>query len=456
MVQRNHSIDMIHGPLAGKIILFALPLTLTTLIQQLFNTIGAVIVGRFAGPDALAAVGSCSYMVNLFINFFVGLSMGANITISNAFGSGQTDQVKKGVHSSIAFSALCGIALAIPAVVFAPALLRMMSVPENVFDMASLYIRVYLLGLPASVVYNFGAAVLRAQGDTQRPLYYLLFSGALNILLSLVFVVVCGMTTDGVALASDISQYLAAGLVIRCLIKETGPLHLNLRQLTLDKKSVIGIVRMGLPTGIENALYAISNMTVQSAINSFGSNVIAGCSAASNLHALLCIPSSSLSQAVLTFSSQNRGARKFRRIDRALVLGLLYNAAITSVLTLGGLFAARTLLSIYVGNETAVIECGVEQMFIVWPFNVLCCLMTTMASVLRGLGYSVLPLAVSILGTCGLRILWVFTVLPVFGTTAALYAVWPASWIVTIIALTIIFFVVRHKVYPKDIAQQEL
>lgn len=456
MKRKQHSIDMIHGPLAGKIILFALPLTLTTLIQQLFNTIGAVIVGRFAGPDALAAVGSCGYMVNLFINFFVGLSMGANIILSSAFGANQKDRIEKGVHTSIAFSTLCGIALAIPCILFAPALLRMMSVPENIFDMAALYVRVYLIGLPASVVYNFGAAILRSQGDTQRPLYYLLFSGALNIVLSLFFVAVFNMTTDGVALASVISQYIAAYLVVLCLTKENGPLHLDLRKLSLDRKSVAGIIRMGLPTGIENALYAISNMTVQSAINSFGSDVIAGCSASSSLHALICIPSTALSQAVLTFASQNLGAQKYRRIDRSLTLGLIYNTIVSSFLSFGGLFIARTLLSIYVGNEAGVIDCGMEQMIVVWPFTILACLMTTMASVLRGLGYSVLPLAVSILGTCGLRILWVFTVLPIFGTTTALYAVWPASWIVTIIALTVIFFIVRHKIYPKDFAQQEL
>ena len=455
MKTKQHSIDMIHGPLAGKIILFALPLTLTTLIQQLFNTIGAVIVGRFAGPDALAAVGSCSYMVNLFINFFVGLSMGSNIILSSAFGANQTDRVEKGVHTSITFSVLCGIILAIPCILFAPALLRMMSVPENIFDMAALYVRIYLIGLPASVVYNFGAAILRSQGDTQRPLYYLLVSGGLNIVLSLFFVAVCSMTTDGVAWASTLSQYLAAGLVVYCLTKETGPLRLDLKKLTLDRKAVSGIVRMGLPTGIENALYAISNMTVQSAINSFGSDVIAGCSASSSLHALICIPSTALSQAVLTFSSQNLGAQKYRRIDRVLTLGLLYNTIISSILSFGGLFIARFLLAIYVGDEAGVIDCGMEQMIVVWPYTVLACLMTTMASVLRGLGYSVLPLAVSILGTCGLRIVWVFTVLPFFGTTASLYAVWPASWIVTILALTIIFFIIRRKVYPEEILRKQ-
>ena len=453
MKQRNNSIDMLHGPLAGKLVLFALPLTLTTLIQQLVGTIGAVIVGRFAGPDALAAVGSCSYMVNLFINFFVGLSMGANITISNAFGANHPEQIGKDVHTSIALSILCGVVLAVPGFFFAPHLLRMMSVPENVFSMASLYVRVYLLGLPGSVIYNFGAAVLRAQGDTRRPLYYLLVSGVLNIVLNLFFVVVMNMTTDGVALATVISQYLAAYLVIRCLTKETGPLRFDPRQMKLDLKSAVNIIRMGLPTGIENALYAISNMSVQSAINSFGSDVIAGCSAASNLHSLICIPSSSISQAVLTFSSQNRGAHQYKRIDRVLLLGLLYNTAITALLSFGCLFFCRALLSIYVGDEMNVIACGTEQMIVVWPYTVICCVMTTLASILRGLGYSVLPLAVSIIGTCGLRILWVYTVLPLFGTTAALYAVWPASWIVTTVALAIIFVIVRKRVYSEQTTQ---
>jgi len=453
MHKQHYSIDMIHGPLAGKILLFALPLMASSLLQRLFNTADTIVMGRFAGSDALAAVGSCNYLVDLFVSFFVGFSMGTDVTISRAFGANDMTRVIKGVHTTVSFSLLCGILLGLMGFFFAPHMLRITSVPEEILDLAVLYVRIYFLGAPASMVYNFGAALLRTQGDTKRPLYYLTAAGVVNVLLNLVFVIVFHLSTDGVALATIISQYFSAVLVIRCLMREKGPLHLDLHQLTLDKGIIGSIIRLGLPSGLESSLYSISNVTIQSAINSFGSTVIAGSSAASSINALANVPYASINQAVLTFSSQNRGAEQYHRVDRVILLGVLYGAGISLLLGNLCVIFGRPLLSIYVGGEEEVIREGLIRMQMMCPYTFTASIMGTMGAALRALGYSVIPMVVAILGTCGLRLLWVALVLPFFGTPSSLYVVWPISWSVTALTLTVIFFLVRKKVYSKTALQ---
>ena len=453
MKRRSHSIDMLNGPLAGKILIFALPLMASSLIQQLFNTADTIIVGRFAGSEALAAVGSCGYLVNLFVTFFVGFSMGSNVAISQAFGANDLNSVRRSVHTSISFSLVCGVLMAILGYFFAPMLLRIMSVPDDIIDMASLYVRIYFLGSPASTAYNFGAAILRSQGDTKRPLYYLTATGVLNVVLNLIFVIVFHMTTDGVALATILSQYLSAFLVIRCLCRENGPLRLELRHLSMDRHIVGSIIRIGLPSGLENSLYCISNMTIQSAINSFGSAVIAGGSAASSINGLASIPHASVNQAILTFASQNYGAKQYKRVDRVVLLGFLYSTGISLLLTNLCVLFAEPLLSIYLGSEILAIQEGAIRMRTMYPFSFLAAIMGSMTCALRALGYSMIPMVVAIIGTCGLRVLWVIFVLPLFGTVTSLYIIWPISWAVTAITLGIFFLAIRRKVYEKAALQ---
>lgn len=450
MQQRKNSIDMVNGPLASRIFLFALPLMASMLIQQLFNTADTIVVGRFAGPQALAAVGSCGYLVGLFVNFFMGFSMGTNVILSRSFGANDMEAVRKGVHSSVSFSALCGVLLGILGFFFAPDLLTLTRVPDDIIDMAVLYVRIYFLGSPACLVYNFGAAILRSQGDTKRPLYFLTAAGILNVGLNLIFVICFHMTTDGVALATILSQYLSAFLVIRCLTQETGPLHLDLRQLALDRHVISGIVRLGLPNGLESALYSISNMTVQSAINSFGSDVVAGSAAASSLHALVMIPSNSVNQAVLTFSGQNHGAQRYDRVDRVFLLGMLFSGMLG--LVAGNLFYlfGTQLLTIYVGENAAVIQQGMTHIRCIFPYSMFCATMGATSCTLRGLGYSVIPMVVAILGTCGLRVVWVAFVLPLFNTTPVLFTIWPISWTSTTITLGIIFLFIRKKLRSQN------
>jgi len=444
---RGHTIDMTSGSLTRNILLFAFPLMASSLIQQLFNTADTIVVGRFAGPQALAAVGSCSFLVSLFVNFFIGFSMGTNVVISRAFGANDHDTVRRGVHTSLAFSLLCGTAMAALGFVLAPHLLRLTSVPDDIIDMATLYVRIYFLGSPASMVYNFGAAILRSNGDTKRPLYFLTAAGVLNVILNTIFVICFRMTAAGVALATIISQYLSAVLVLRCLVKEKGTLHLDLRQLTPDTGIIGQIIRIGLPSGLESSLSSIANTTIQAAVNSFGSSVIAAGSAASSIINIANIPYVSINQAVLTFSSRSLGAKQYRRTDRVILLGLLFGIGFSLLTGNLCLFFGRPLLSLYVGSNEAIILEGLIRMRIIYPFTFTASIMGTMGSALRSMGYSSLSMTFSLLGNCGLRVLWVFLLLPHFGTPASLYIVWPISWAVTAVTLAVIFLFVHKKVY---------
>ena len=452
-MKRRSLIDITSGSLTRNMLLFALPLMASSLIQQLFNTADTIVAGRFAGPQVLAAVGSCSFLVSLFVNFFIGFSMGTNVLISRAFGANDHDTIRRGVHSSLAFSLLCGAVMAVLGVVFAPHLLRLTSVPDDIIDMATVYVRIYFLGSPASMVYNFGAAILRSQGDTKRPLYFLTVSGVLNVILNVIFVICFHMTADGVALATILSQYLSAVLVLRCLAREKGPLHLDLHRLTPDSEIIGQIIRIGLPSGLESSLSSIANTTIQAAVNAFGSSVIAAGSAASSIINIANVPYVSINQAVLTFSSQNLGARQYRRTDRVILTGLFFGIGFSLLTGNLCLLFGRPLLSLYVSSNEAIILEGLLRMRIIYPFTFTASIMGTMGSALRSMGYSSLSMVFSLLGNCGLRVLWVFLVLPHFGTPASLYIIWPISWAVTAATLAAIFLVVRKNVYQQNTLQ---
>lgn len=450
MRKQQYRIDMCRGSLADKILLFALPLMASSLLQLLFNAADVVVVGQFAGKEALAAVGSNTSLISLMINLFVGLSVGTNVVVARDLGAGRNDNVARSVHTSITLALMSGVALMVFGVVMVRQLLEWMSSPTDVIDLATVYLRIYFIGMPANLLYNFGAAILRAQGDTRRPLYYLSAAGGINVALNLVFVILFHLDVAGVALATIIAQYISAVLVLRCLTREEGPLRLDLRKLRMERKVVWRILQVGLPAGFQGVLFALSNVVIQSSLNSFDDAVIvAGSAASANIESFVYAAMNAFYQTAMTFIGQNYGAGECRRVDR-VALECIGFVSVTG-LVLGNLayFFGHSLAAIYSPGEEAVIAQAVIRLsFISCPYF-LCGIMDVMVGVLRGIGYSVIPMAVSLVGACGLRLVWVATVFQVYNTPASLYLSYPVSWIATGVVLIFFFFVVRKRAYAK-------
>ena len=443
MKKQSYQIDMLNGSLAGKILLFAIPVMASILLQTLFTTADTIVVGRFAGKEALAAVGSCTPLINLFIS----CSVGSNVAAARALGTGKREEVRSCVHTSVTFALICGVFLLLFGILFSRQMLEWMSSPPDVIELSAVYLRIYFLGVPASMLYNFGAALLRAQGDTRRPLYFLTLSGVTNVLLNLLFVVGFHMSVAGVALATVISQYLSAVLVLRCLMHGEDPMRLNLRELRLYWRTLRSILHVGLPAGLQSVLFAVANVTIQSAINSFGSSVVAGSSTAESLEGFIVSGMNAIYQAELTFSSQNYSAGQCKRVDKILALCLAYSCAANLVLGNLAVLFGHPLASIYVPGEEEVIQQAIVRMTYVSSPCFLWAIMMMFTGVLQGMGYSVIPMIATLIGSCLFRLLWIIFVFPQFGTPAALYIVWPASWVVTSLLLCIVFFCVRKRAY---------
>lgn len=450
MIRRQHHIDMCNGPLWNKILLFALPLMASSILQLLFNAADVVVVGRYAGKEALAAVGSNSALINLMINLFVGLSVGTNVVVARDLGAGRHDNVSRSVHSSVTLALISGVGMAVFGVVMVRQLLEWMSSPTDVIDLATVYLRIYFLGMPANMLYNFGAAILRAQGDTQRPLYFLTAAGIVNVILNLCFVIGFGMDVDGVALATIISQYISAALALRCLTRETGPLRLELGKLRLDWPVVRRILQVGLPAGFQGIVFSLSNVVIQSSLNSFNdAALVAGSAASSNIENFVYAAMNSFYQTALTFCGQNYGAAKCKRVDRTLFLCVTFS--MTTGLVLGNLayLFGRPLASIYApGEEEVIRQALVRLSFICCPY-LLGGFMDTMVGGLRSIGYSVIPMIVSLVGACGLRLVWVATVFPLFHSPATLYFSYPVTWTITGLTHLIFFLCVRKRAYAR-------
>lgn len=429
-MKKSYEIDMCNGPLLGKLLLFALPLMLSGILQLLFNAADIIVVGRFTGSHALAAVGSTSSLINLLVNLFIGFSIGANVLTAQYYGAKDQKNIHQTIHTSILISLIGGIILIAVGVLLARPLLELMATPEDVLDQATLYMKIYFCGMPATMVYNFGAAILRAIGDTRRPLYFLFTAGVLNVLLNLFFVIVFHMGAAGVALATIISQTLSAILVVRCLTKLDGICRLSLKQLKIYPEKLLRIVQIGLPAGLQGAVFSISNVLIQSSVNSFGSIAMAGNTAASNLEGFVYTSMNAVYQTALSFTSQNMGAGKYDRIGMILRRCV---ALVTIIgLTLGGLVVLfhQTLLSIY-SKDPEVISYGTVRLFIICLPYFLCGVMDTLVGMLRGMNYSILPMIASIIGVCGLRIVWIFTAFQWNHTLFTLYISYPISWALT-------------------------
>jgi len=452
-MKKRYDIDMCNGSLADKILLFALPLMASSLLQLLFNAADVVVVGRFAGKEALAAVGSNTSLINLLVNLFVGLSVGANVTVARDLGGGRHENAGQAVHTTMALALASGVGMMLFGVVMVRQLLEWMSSPTDVIDLATVYLRIYFFGMPANMLYNFGAALLRAKGDTQRPLYFLTFAGAVNVVLNLVFVIVLDMDVAGVALATIISQYISAVLVVRCLMREQGPLHLDLRQLKMRWQVVRRILQVGLPAGFQGVVFALSNVVIQSALNSFDDPVlVAGSSAAANIESFVYASMNAFYQAAITFVGQNYGAGKCKRADRVALLCVGF-ASVTG-LVLGNLayLFGGTLAGLYVPADqdapAVIAQAVVRLSYIACPYFI-CGVMDTLVGVLRGLGNSLVPMIVSIVGACGLRLLWVATIFPIYHTPACLYLSYPVTWTITGSVHFLMLLLVRKRAYGK-------
>lgn len=442
MKTKSYEIDMCNGPLPGKLLRFAIPLMLSGVLQLLFNAADIVVVGRFAGHQALAAVGSTGALINLLINVFIGLSVGTNVMVANYIGAKQERAVSETVHTSILLSLLCGGALVFFGVLLAGPLLTLMGTPGDVLEQAALYMQIYFVGMPVTMLYNFGAAILRASGDTQRPLYYLFTAGIINVILNLIFVILFHMGVAGVATATVLSQCVSAFLVVRCLIREKGMYHLSLKKLKIHKNRLLLMIRIGLPAGMQGAIFSISNVLIQSSVNSFGSVAMAGNTAAANIEGFVYTAMNAFHQTALSFTSQNYGAHKNDRINKILILCETYVFLIGFALGFTAYFFGNRLLLIY-SSDPEVIRLGMTRMQIICLTYFLCGMMDVLVGSLRGMNYAILPMAVSLAGACGLRVVWIFTIFQWYRSLSVLYISYPVSWLITTLAHLTCYILVR-------------
>lgn len=449
---RGYEIDMCNGPLFGKILIFAVPLMLSGMLQLFFNAADIIVVGQFVGHTALAAVGSTGSLINLLVNVFVGLSVGTNVLVARYYGARDAKHLHETVHTSVLTSVLSGTALIVIGLILAEPLLTLMGTPDDVLDQAALYMRIYFVGMPASMLYNFGAAILRAVGDTKRPLYFLFISGIVNVILNLVLVLVFHLGVAGVAIATVTSQVISAVLVALCLIKTDAPYRLELKKLRIHKSKLLEIIKIGLPAGMQGAVFSISNVLIQSSINSFGSTVMAGSTAASNIENFVYTAMNALYQTALSFTGQNAGGGKYKRIGKIMRICVLDVTAIGILLGGGAYLCGSTLLSIYT-SDPQVIQYGLERMMFVCLPYFLCGIMDTLVGSLRGMGYSIMPMIVSLTGACVLRIVWIMTIFQMNPTLSTLFLSYPVSWFVTALAHFICYLIVHHRFMKKHAAE---
>ncbi|MEG1602674.1 MAG: MATE family efflux transporter [Cloacibacillus sp.] len=432
---KKYEIDMCSGAILPKMLLFAVPLMCSSILQLLFNAADIIVVGRFAGDNSLAAVGSNTSLIGLLTNLFIGLSVGTNVLAARYYGAKEEEALAKTVHTSIMLGVISGLLLTVIGVAGARRILIAMRTPDEVLGLATLYLVIYFFGMTPVMVYNFGSAVLRAVGDTRRPLYYLLFAGVINVLLNLFFVINLHLDVAGVAIATVISQCVSAALVVRCLLRESGGIRLVPSEMRISVPKLVKILKIGLPAGIQGVLFALSNVVIQSSINSFGAVIMAGSSAAANIEMFVYFAMNAFYQAIISFTSQNIGAGHIKRIYNILKTGQICIVAVGCTLGLGAALFGHALLGVYSSSE-AVIKAGMDRLWILSTTYAVCGMMDGMVGALRGMGYSVMPTVVTLLGVCGLRLLWIATIfqMPSLHTITVLYLSYPVSWIITFAA----------------------
>lgn len=448
-VQANkYEIDMCNGTIMDKLISFSLPLMLSGILQLLFNAVDIVVVGRFTGSQALAAVGSTTALINLFINLFIGVSLGANVLAARYYAAGKQKEMSETVHTAMLFALISGCVMVLAGLFFSRGALELMDTPDDVISQAALYMKIYFMGMPFFMLYNYGAAILRAVGDTKRPLLFLVISGAANAALNLLLVIVFSMGVAGVAVATVISQCISCVMVISCLIRTESSYQLSLKKLRIRPAYLLQIFQVGIPAGIQSTVITFSNVLLQSSVNSFGSTAMAGYTAANNIFGFLYTSINSVSQACMSFTSQNYGAGKKKRMDLVLRDCLILTVVIGLLMGGGAYLFGPELLHIYTSDE-AVIACGMEILLYTTVTYFLCGIMDLIPGALRGMGRSAVPMLLSVIGTVGTRIIWIYLIFPAHRSLAVLFISYPVSWLATIIMQAACFFFVRRNVHSK-------
>jgi putative efflux protein, MATE family len=439
------AIDMTNGPLARKILLFSLPLMATNVLQLLFNAADIIVVGRFAGHTSLAAVGSTASVINLFITLLVGISVGVNVVIARYIGeTGRSKEISRALHTSITIALIGGAVLGAIGILSSGLVLDLISTPKDIKPLALVYVRIYYIGTPFVMIYNYGASALRAKGDTKRPLLFMLVSGTLNVCLNLFFVICMHMAVSGVAIATVISQGVSAVLILRYLSRSDGDLHFSFSKLCFDRRSMYSMMRIGIPAGAQGCLFSLSNVVIQSGINAYGGIIVAGCAAGENIESFIYFAMNSFHHAAQTFISQNIGAAKYDRITRIIRMCLVYTLILGAILCSAAGFFAPQLISIY-NSDPAVISAGVQRLMTVAVLYVIFGVADVFIGAIRGYGIPIVPVVINLIGTCVFRLLWVTFLDTSSHGVQWVYASYPISWIIVASTLAIYWIHLRRK-----------
>ncbi len=442
MKTNKYEIDMCSGSIMDKLISFSLPLMVSSILQLMFNAVDIIVVGRFSGSSALAAVGSTTALINIFTNLFIGISLGANVLAARYFAAGRDKEMSEAVHTAVTLALISGVIMAFVGVGTSRLALGLMDTPGDVIDQSVIYMRIYFMGMPFFMLYNYGAAVLRAVGDTKRPLMFLIAAGLVNVALDLLLVVVIPMGVAGVAVGTVASQMISCILVIRCLYKSQGSYQLRFSKLMLKWVYLKRIFQVGIPAGIQSMVINFSNALLQSSVNSFGSTAMAGYTAANNILGFLYVAVNAVTQACMSFTSQNYSVGKQKRMDRVLADCMILSAAVSVVLGTGAYVFGSQVLKIYTA-DAEVIECGLEILSITTVPYFLCGIMDLLPGALRGMGHSAVPMILSVIGTVGTRIVWIYGFFPQHRSLHFLFISYPGSWIATILMQAVCFYFVR-------------
>ncbi len=448
MKNNKYEIDMCNGSIMDKLISFSLPLMLSSILQLMFNAVDIIVVGRFSGSQALAAVGSTTALINIFTNLFIGISLGANVLAARYYAAGRNKEMSETVHTAITLALISGVIMAFVGLIFAKGALELMGTPEDVIRLSTLYMRIYFLGMPFFMLYNYGAAILRAVGDTKRPLIFLIISGCANAVLNMTFVIIFRLGVAGVAIGTVVSQMISCVLVLRCLYRSEGSYQLRFSKLSIRSAYLKPIFQVGIPAGIQSMVINFSNALLQSSVNSFGSTAMAGYTAANNVLGFLYVSVNAITQACMSFTSQNYGVGKYKRMDRVLFDCLILTVGVAGVLGGGAYLFGAQIMQIYT-KDPEVIACGLEILAITTVPYFLCGIMDLFPGALRGMGYSAVPMILSVIGTVGIRIFWIFAAFPQHRSLYFLFISYPGSWAATIVMQVICFYFVRKRCINK-------
>ena len=448
LVKRNE-MDMTTGPLMKKLVAYAVPVVITGILQLLFNAADVIVVGRFAGRTALAAVGSTTSLINLMVNLFMMISIGVNVAVARYYGAHEPIEVSKTVSTAMTMSVIIGLFVGIFGIVASRPMLVLMGSPSDVLDQAALYLRIYFMGIPAFMVYNFGAAVLRAVGDTQRPMKFLTISGIINVILNLITVICFRMGVAGVAIATAASQYVSAVFIVMSLITTESCVHLEVKEMRIYKDKLFEILRIGLPAGMQSLLFSITNVMIQASVKSFGSTIMAASSASANIEGFVYTAMNSVTQTAMAFTGQNMGARKYERIGSIMKKCMILVSVVGGGMGLICCLFSNGMINIYANGDPEVIFWGVQRLRIVTSLYLLMGLSDTVVGTMRGMGNSTLPMIISVFGICAFRILWLYTAFARVPTFAMLLVGYPVSWAVTLIGQLICYLLMKKRVIAR-------